>query len=66
MISDFCEKSEGSKAAVTPVCKKYEKDYHDEKKLNEDFNRFVANYRMVYEGPNTASAQIGAKYSTGL
>ena len=66
MISHFNETTESSKGTVMPARKQYEEDYRDEIMLNEDFHRFVTNYRIVYEGPNTASAQIGAKYNTGL
>ena len=29
-------------------------------KLNEDFNVFVANFQLAYQGPNTLKGQIDA------
>ena len=66
MIGHFHEMTEGSKGAVTTTRKLYEADYCDEIRLNENFKRFVANYRLAYEGPNTVSAQTGVKYSKGV
>jgi len=42
----------------------YNKYYSDEVKLNDTFNRFASNYRLAYQGPNTAHAQIGARFDT--
>ena len=55
MIGDFHKITEGSKGTVTSACKLYEAKYCDE-----------TNYRLVYEGANTVSSQIGVKYSTGM
>ena len=66
MIGDFHKITEGSKGTVTSARKLYEAKYCDEIRLNEEFKTFVANYRLVYEGANTVSSQIGVKYSTGM
>ena len=36
-------------------------DYEEEIKLNSEFHVFVSNYRLGYQGPNTAQDQIGSK-----
>ena len=42
----------------------YNKYYSVEIDLNRTFNKFVSNYHLAYQGPNTARAQIGAKLDT--
>jgi len=49
---------------VTAARKAYNKRYKAEIELNETFHRFVSNYRLAYQGPNTAPAQVGAKFDT--
>lgn len=50
-----------SDVVVTNARREYNKYYTREIGLNECFNSFVYNYRLAYQGPNTAKAQIGAK-----
>ena len=49
-----------SEILVTAARQKYNEDYGEEKKLNEEFNVFVANYQLAYQGPNTLKGQIDA------
>lgn len=44
----------------------YKDRYQEEITLNEVFNKFVYNYQLAYQGPNTARAQIGADYNTRM
>ena len=48
------------KKLVTDAREKYEATYREEKKLNENFNTFVTNYQLAYQGPNTLKEQIDA------
>lgn len=65
MVANFDAKTRDSKGAPVPSVERYKAEYREEMRLNEDFNRFVANFRLAYEGPNTARDQIpGAKYDT--
>lgn len=43
--------------------KLYKDTYATEIELNETFNVFVSNFKLAYQGPNTAQAQIGSKYT---
>ena len=65
MLDAFDAKTKHSTGAVVPAIVAYMAEYSEEMKLNEEFNRFVANFQLAYQGPNTAHAQIGAKYTTG-
>ena len=38
-----------------------DKYYREEKEINEQFNAFVTNYQIAYEGPNTLKGQIDAR-----
>ena len=49
---------------VSAAREAYNKYYSAEVELNDTFNRFASNYRLAYQGPNTAHAQIGSKFST--
>ena len=40
---------------------RYETYYGKETILNEHFHKFVFNYQLAYQGPNTARAQIGSR-----
>ena len=62
MVRSFDAKTKNSKGIVIPARKKYKDEYCHEIELNEAFNKFVANYRLYYQGPNTAQAQVMAKY----
>ena len=42
--------------------KLYKDTYAEEIELNETFNVFVTNFKLAYQGPNMAQAQIGSKY----
>lgn len=44
----------------------YKDMYQEEITLNEVFNKFVHNYQLAYQGPNTARTQIGADYNTRM
>lgn len=44
---------------ITEARREYEEYYRDEITLNKDFHKFVHNYQLAYQGPNTARAQIG-------
>jgi hypothetical protein len=46
---------------LTKPRREYNEYYMEEIELNRCFNRFVHNYQLAYQGPNTAKAQIGAK-----
>lgn len=37
---------------------KIDEYYREEYKINEQFNVFVTNYQIAYEGPNTLKGQI--------
>ena len=43
---------------ITFEMQRYKDTYACEVKMNEEFHRFVSNYRRAYEGPNTASHQL--------
>ena len=64
MLDAFDAKTKHSTGAAIPAIVAYMAEYTEEMKLKEDFNRFVANFQLAYQGPNTAHAQIGAKYPT--
>ena len=64
MVENFDQKTRKGRCCECPAREQYNKEYEDEIRLNEEFNRFVANFQLAYEGPNTAHAQIGAKYET--
>ena len=65
MIGNFDARTKHSSGAAIPAQERYEAEYSEELRLNTEFNQFVANFRLAYQGPNTARAQIGAKYDTG-
>ena len=44
--------------------KLYKDTYTEEIELNETFHLFVNNFKMAYQGPNTAMKQINSKYDT--
>ena len=44
--------------------KLYKDTYAQEIELNETFNVFVNNFKVAYQGPNTARGQLGSKYET--
>jgi inositol 1,4,5-triphosphate receptor type 1 len=64
MLANFDQKTKEGKCAASPTREQYMRDYEEEMRLNEEFDRFVANFQLAYEGPNTAHAQTGAKYDT--
>ena len=43
---------------VTQAREDYWNVYEDEIKLNKDFNKFVLNYKVAYEGRNTTKEQV--------
>ncbi len=54
------------KGVASPAKTEYSRVFAPEIELNDMFNTFVTNYQRAYQGPNTARAQIGSKYSTGV
>ena len=64
LLENFDAKTMHSKGAPVPARENYEAAYSEEMKLNEEFHKFVANFQLAYQGPNTARDQIGAKYDT--
>ena len=50
--------------ALSEAKVEYSALYTSEVELNDVFNKFVTNFQLVYQGPNTARAQIGAKFNT--
>ena len=64
VLKTIDKKTKSGGAKITPARAAYRDEYKEEIELNEAFNKFVANYKHAYEGPNKASAQIGVKYTT--
>ena len=62
MLQNFDESTRSGKCAVIPAKERFSVEYSEEKKLNEEFHRFVDNFKLAYQGPNNAHAQIGSKY----
>ena len=65
MFATFSDQTLHCSGTASAARDAYNKYYSDEVKLNDTFNRFASNYRLAYQGPNTAHAQIGAKFDTG-
>ena len=65
MLDAFDAKTKHRTCAANSAQLAYEAEYAEEIKLKEEFNRFVTNFQLAYQGPNTARAQIGSKYDTG-
>ena len=55
-------KTRDCQGCETLTRKLYKDTYAEEIELNETFNIFVNNFKMAYQGPNTARAQIESKY----
>ena len=64
MFDLFDAKTKHCKGADIPAQVQFMEEYAEEMKLNAEFNRFVANFQQAYQGPNTAHAQVDAKYNT--
>ena len=64
MVNNFDAKTKNSTGVASPAWTQYEEEYKEEIQLNEAFHKFSTNFQWAYQGPNTAQAQIGAKYST--
>ena len=60
----FETKTKDCKGYETLTKKLNKNTYATEIELNKTFNTFVANFKLAYQGPNTAVAQIGSQYST--
>ena len=58
----FESKTKDCKGHLTLTKQLYNDTYAAEVELNETFNTFVNNFKVAYQGPNTACAQIGTKY----
>ena len=39
----------------------YEIEYESEKKLNDEFQRYISNYKLAYEGANKRHVQVRSK-----
>lgn len=65
VLTNFEMKTRHCGGIVTQAKEHYRTTYAAEIELNETFNKFVFNYRLAYQGPNTARAQIGSKHDTG-
>jgi len=55
------QKPEYGKTTGNTTAGQYPNNVAVEIQLNEEFGVFVSNYRLAYQGPNTAHAQIGSK-----
>lgn len=64
MFTTFERKTKDCVGFETLTKKLYKDTYAEEMELNETFNAFVTNFKLAYQGPNTAQAQIGSKYDT--
>lgn len=64
MFATFELKTKDCVGYETLTKKLYKDTYAEEIELNETFNAFVTNFKLAYQGPNTAQAQIGSKYNT--
>ena len=62
MLESFDQNTREGMCTQSPAVVRYNEEYAEEIKLNEEFDRFVANFQQAYEGPNTARAQTGSKY----
>lgn len=61
----FDQRTVDGKGFTSQAKRDYSSTFAAEMELNEQFNTFVTNYQRAYQGPNTARAQIGSKYTTG-
>ena len=61
---EFDKKTKSCKGYETFTKQMYKKTYATEVKLNKKFNYFVTNFKLAYQGPNTALAQVGASFTT--
>ena len=59
-MNKFEEKTKDCKGSETPTKTTYNITYATEIELNETFKTFVINFKLAYQGPNTADAQIGS------
>lgn len=64
MLTVFEMKTKDCRGSETHARKQYKESYAEEIELNESFNFFVNNFKVAYQGPNTAMEQIGSKYDT--
>ena len=64
MVNNFDAKTRDSTGIASPAWVQYENEYSEELQLNETFHKFSVNYKLAYQGPNTARVQVGAKYDT--
>ena len=64
MFATFDKQTRNSTAIVTAARKTYQEKYTPEIELNETLNRFASNYRLAYQGPNTARAQIFSRFNS--
>ncbi len=65
-MDSFDKWTADGKGFASPARMEYLRTFDTEIELNDMFNTFVTNYQRAYQGPNTARAQIGSKYSTGV
>ena len=60
----FDTKTKDCKGYETRTKKQYNITYATEIELNKIFNTYITNFKLAYQGPNTALVQTGSKYST--
>ena len=64
MFATFLERTLYISGTASSARDAYNEYYSTEVDLNDTFNKFASNYCLAYQGPNTAHAQIGSKFST--
>ena len=64
VMTVFELKTKDCKGYETLTKQLYKDTYAAEIEINEAFNNFVSNFRVAYQGPNTAMAQTGSKYDS--
>ena len=64
VINTFDAKTHACTGTISPAKEQYDSLYRAETHLNDTFHKFVYNYQLAYQGPNTARAQIGSRFET--
>ena len=64
MFATFDDRTRNCTSIVTASRKTYQEQYSAEIELNETFNKFASNFRLAYQGPNTARAQIYSRFNS--
>ena len=63
-MTKFEMKTKDCRGYETLTKRMYNNTYAAEIELNEAFKIFVTNFKLAYQGPNTAFAQIGSAFTT--